>query len=690
MDDPQAQAGDLQRLVPASLKSNHKAESRLLANVTTGKMADCSDIDDKGIDPKHADDWTDDRRIDAKLLAWLCTNEQARKHIHQHGIQVSGADVTGSLDLDFANVPFQLRLQNCRLQEIFSLMRAEMSQLDLEGSLVQGISADGLTVRNNVFLTNGFTSEGEVRLPLAHIGGDLSCTAGRFNHEKSDALSLDRIDVKGIVFLSHGFIANGKVWLPAAQIGGDLDCEGGSFSNENGDALAADTINVKGNVFLRSGKTGDGKEALFTSTGQIILTGAQIGGQVDCTGGRFSNSGAVALLAERAIVKSSVFLTNGFAADGEVILRGVQIGGGFYCNDGNFQNATLDLTDASAATLFDSGLNDNEPETPKPTTWPRQGNLLLDGFTYGRIASFGKVNVMKRLDEWLALQPGSPFRSQPYLQLAKVLRESGDPEGAKKVLIEMEDRARRGEAFGPAIRPLLRWTIGYGHDPLRAFWWAAGLSAVGWIIYRRSYLAGSMVPTDKDARVDFKSPARRLPARYRHFSPAVYSLENSLPLVKLGQGDTWQPDTELQTEQERKRSVDEFAYQWARPWLIGMAILIVLLAMWGVLPSWFHSFATWVRSLDIKSLPELINRCKSLGKLIYRWKWRWIACVVLIVVVFAARKLIVKWLRSGWTWLSPRTTTPRFVMWFLWFQILLGWLLATLFVAGVSGIVHKE
>jgi len=32
----------------------------------------------------------------------------------------------------------------------------------------------------------------------------------------------------------------------------------------------------------------------------------------------------------------------------------------------------------------------------------------------------------------------------------------------------------------------------------------------------------------------------------------------------------------------------------------------------------------------------------------------------------------------------------RHVRWFLWGQILLGWLLATLFIAGVSGIVHKE
>jgi hypothetical protein len=35
-------------------------------------------------------------------------------------------------------------------------------------------------------------------------------------------------------------------------------------------------------------------------------------------------------------------------------------------------------------------------------------------------------------------------------------------------------------------------------------------------------------------------------------------------------------------------------------------------------------------------------------------------------------------------------TSPRFVRWFLWIHILLGWLLATLFLAGVTGIVRKD
>jgi hypothetical protein len=47
-------------------------------------------------------------------------------------------------------------------------------------------------------------------------------------------------------------------------------------------------------------------------------------------------------------------------------------------------------------------------------------------------------------------------------------------------------------------------------------------------------------------------------------------------------------------------------------------------------------------------------------------------------------------LQTCWAWIAAKTTAPRFVMCFLWIQILLGWLLATLFVAGVTGIVHKD
>jgi hypothetical protein len=50
-----------------------------------------------------------------------------------------------------------------------------------------------------------------------------------------------------------------------------------------------------------------------------------------------------------------------------------------------------------------------------------------------------------------------------------------------------------------------------------------------------------MIPTDKDAAERFVS-RRELPPHYSIFSAPIYSLENTFPLVKLGQADKWQPD----------------------------------------------------------------------------------------------------------------------------------------------------
>ena len=131
-DQTQAQADELKRLAAetrfAKEKALSRAENLMLEKAATGDLADCSMLDDKGDDPKKADDWTPERQIRGELVAWLCTNEPARKQVHPRGIQVYGADITGPLDLSFVNVPFQLRLSHCRLKETINLVRAEVSQ----------------------------------------------------------------------------------------------------------------------------------------------------------------------------------------------------------------------------------------------------------------------------------------------------------------------------------------------------------------------------------------------------------------------------------------------------------------------------------------------------------------------------------------------------------------------------------
>ena len=251
---------------------------------------------------------------------------------------------------------------------------------------------------------------------------------------------------------------------------------------------------MNGSVFLRNG---------FHAEGEVRLLGAQIGGALDCTGAAFSAQ----LTTEAAVIK----------------------GGLFWRSIVNPERATLNLTNASVGALVDD-----------VESWPAPGKLILDGFVYERILG-GPRDVQSRL-EWLACQ--KDFTLQPYRQLAKVLRDEGNDTGARLVLFEMEHRRRKQEDRGWFARVwtrILRSTIGYGYYPAKALSWLAGLTVLGLILFWGGYAAGSIAPTDKDAYGSFKQNSH-LPPHYESFHASIYSLENALPLVKLGQVDRWQPD----------------------------------------------------------------------------------------------------------------------------------------------------
>jgi len=611
--------------------------------------------EDPNNDPSKADkEWGTEREIRAEVIRWLCVDEKAKHEVDPKGIWVYGAKVTGKLDLSSVIVPFPIVLRHCRLLQDARLFNSQLPLLSLEGSWVRVISADRLDVEGDVFLRNGFRAEGELRLLGAQIGGNLDCSSGKFINFPGDALSADGMNVDGNVLLRDGFHAEGAVRLPGAQIGGNLECDGGTFVNPPGRALFADRIHVHGDVSLSDG---------FRAEGEVRLPEAQIGGNLGCDRGRFIKPSGKALNADGIDVRGYVFLRNDFRAEGEVSLPGAQIGGDLDCIDSTFTKLTAysatvrgnfwwrGLKDAAGATL-NLGNTSVGSIIDDEKSWPTKGNLLLDGFVYGRISE-GPTKAKTRL-EWLARQ--DPFKPQPYRQLAKVLRERGDEDGAVTVLEEMES-LRRKEEDRTAVARLESWafkeSIGYGYDPARAVWEIVGLSALAWIVYRRTYLAGNIVPTEKDAYESFRRDGQP-PPHYTPFAPLVYSVENSLPLVKLGQEDKWHPEPDSGSALSRRSN---WPTRLAGPrtwthfqWLQRRLILRGLL-----------------RDPVPKGEPPRLQR----------------------FLVFcglqphpdreAARSRPSRWL-----------TSPRFVRWFLWIQILLGWLLATLFLAGLTGIVRKE
>ena len=534
-----------------------QAELKLLRATPKGEVAWCGPSDkndDPANDPAKADEWGHERDIRADLIRWLCVDRDAKTAVDPRGIQIYAARITGPLDLSFVSVPFPLRLRRCCFTHNVNLTSTDLPTLILAGSRVQSVIADGINAKV-VFLGDRFSAEGTVLLRGAQIGGTLNCSGGTFKNPGKDALTADGADVQGDVFLRDGFSAEGEVRLLGARIGGDLACGGGAFKNPGKDALSAERADVKGSVFLRGG---------FRAEGGVRLLGARIGGNLDCSGGTFKNPGKTALHADRAEVGGNVFLSSGFSAEGTLHLLGAQIGGDLNCHGGtlsglvaetsttkgnflwlrikNPEATTLDLANAFVGSIIDD-----------EKSWPKPGNLFLDGFAYGRFSGDETPNDASTRLKWLKLQ--DKFFPQPYRQLAKALREMGDEDGAVTVLQEMERLLReqndrtwlaRGESG------LLRWTIGYGYHPLWAFWESVGLSALGWVLYRRSYLAGNIVPKEEGACECFKRDGQP-PDHYTRFAPLVYAVENSLPLVKLGQQDTWRPEPNTENPPSRQK-----------------------------------------------------------------------------------------------------------------------------------------
>jgi hypothetical protein len=491
-DDPaQDQPSELERLARARFPEPPltKAEIKLVQKAPVGELAVCganAKNADPANDPRTAPPWDQDRQIRAELIRWLCVDRQAKELVDPTGIQIYGANIVGPLKLVAVKVPFPLILAHCQMQEL-NLRSAELPGINLQGSLVYSLKGDGMKVEEDVYLRHDFLAMGEVRLLGAEIGGDLDCQGSTFHNPL----------------------------VKKTESGKSVDVEG------TGNALSADSAIIKGSVFLYKG---------FVADGRIRLAGAQIGGQITCRGGKFTD----VISLQRASIRGSLVWQ-------EIVEPG---------------DSALDLVDASVDTIEDV-----------VDSWPTPKNLFLDGLVYRR---FSGDNVPKdartRLD-WLRLP--NEFTQQPYRQLAKVLGEEGDDAGARLVLYTMECRRRAttrrawNPAAGrhrvpPAVRRVwheitrfasrawnltLKLTIGYGYYPGISLAWLLLLVALGWPIFRSGYFAANMVPVDKDAYPIFEKN-HQPPPGYERFYASVYSLENSFPIVKLGQTDHWQPATD--------------------------------------------------------------------------------------------------------------------------------------------------
>jgi mannose-1-phosphate guanylyltransferase len=176
-----------------------------------------------------------------------------------------------------------------------------------------------------------------------------------------------------------------------------------------------------------------------------------------------------------------------------------------------------------------------------PASWPSAGNLTLNGFAYSELLG-GPTDATSRL-RWLRLEPQG-YWPQPYRQLGKVLRGQGHDSDATDVAIESLVEQRRTAGLPRLERlwnRLLEVTIGYGYRPLRALWWIAAFVVFGTILFGCGHWLRLITPTEEAAYERFVETGEP-PPHYPPFNAFVYSLENFLPVVELGQDPHWRPN----------------------------------------------------------------------------------------------------------------------------------------------------
>ena len=483
-----------------------------------------------------------------------------------------------ALNLSRSTLSASLRLPGADITGPVNCSGAQLTGTDSDGN---ALVADGMKVGGTVSLGGGFTAAGAIRLPGVDITGQLGCSGARLTGADSDgnALHADGMKVGGGVFLGGGFTAAGAIRLPGANITGTLSCRGAQLTaaDRRGNALVANSMKVSDDVFLDGG---------FTAAGAIRLSGADITGQLNCSGAQLTaaDSEGNALVADRLKTAGDVFLSGEFTAAGTISLISAQVGASVYLTPMALAGENKVALNAPRAQIAGTlkwapvgqvsgqvnlegaavGQLDDAWSSERPNgCWPTGGRLHIDGFAYGRFGGKRQATAEQRL-AWIRsqYQPSAgdstaDLATQPYEQLAAVYRQAGQDTEARKVAIARRADLRKYGNLNPyrwAGNWLLDKTIKYGYQAWRA---GVGLAAVFVVFMVLSFFAQHhhlMVPVGDTDGLHFVPSATKCTSDYPCFYPVGYAIDTVIPIINVHQADNWGPYGQV---------------PWGRVWVAG-------------------------------------------------------------------------------------------------------------------------
>lgn len=351
--------------------------------------------------------WGPERTVRAAVIAALLLGTRPTEPGLVPALRLSGARITGLLDLSHADVGYAVYLRDCYWDTTPRMPGARLRLVSLNGSCMPGLRLSDAEV-DGLLLLSRCRFSGEVNLTGTRVRGMVSLSDARLTGDP--ALSATSLAVEREL-VCVGMVASGECRLPGASIGGRLVLDRARLENPGGRALTADGLVAQRGVFCLNG---------FTARGEVRFPDAQAGPRFTMAGASLRNPGGTALDAERVSVDGELVLGEGFTAEGEVMMRGAHVQGGLNINSATLRNPSGTALNAGRSFLGN-------------------GLYAMDGFTaYGEVqiggvriqgsvnlggASLlnpGKVALLAdRLDVTGRLFCGAGFRAQGEIRLVE-------------------------------------------------------------------------------------------------------------------------------------------------------------------------------------------------------------------------------------------------------------------------------
>ncbi|MFI6766137.1 membrane-associated oxidoreductase [Streptomyces sp. NPDC050355] len=383
-------------------------------------------------DPALGDTWGAERTVRARVLrALLLKAPQEDGEIA--ALKITGARITGVLDLKYATIDAAIRLSHCHFDGAPDLYGARLRQLNLSKSVLPGLTSGTLRVEGVLRMTD-CRMRGPVRLGGAQISGALFMERAEFTapDDSEPVLQLNQAEI-GDDLWAPEMRAHGQVRLTGASVAGRINVQDAEFHHPGGTALDAQNLNVGAHVRARC----------VRARGRVELRGSRISGRLDLLHAHLSHPGDTALRASSCVI-GELWLRRGDRIEGALNLRRSRI----------------------------------EILTLEPEMLPDQ--VHLSNLTYTVLAPHEPAERRLLMLE----REGDRYEPYGYEQLTAAYRHVGDDDAARLVQLAKQRRRRTtltwyGRLWGYAQDA----TVGYGFRPLRAAVWLLSLMAIGSIAY---------------------------------------------------------------------------------------------------------------------------------------------------------------------------------------------------------------